>query len=989
MKRSIAGLLIVLLLTGLLPFGTLAEDTPWWEQDIWDRETLTELGAVAPAYNAEEQRYEISLPEQLLFLSGLWKPEDADLDGAPDAPCNGTYVLTADLDMAPLMESIGKVLTEKRGEETAGYMPPIAALADEKEEEGVHCAFFGMFNGQGHAIRNLRVVRMGAKYCGLFGNIGHDFGQGFVRDLAVLDAEIVGLATCGILAGTLQGDAENVVCTGTIDCAEKNAGGLAGKIKRNENGYYAIARNCFVYADILVRGRGVENGAVGGVSASNSKGGQIVNCFIGGSIRVLGEDADSVAGVVGNLKGGIAIDNNVMLLTAIDGGDDSQNVGLLCGNYSGESGSHLHNNYVWEGTRLLGGAATDHPVDAAYAEATAAQIRSKEFYSETLGWDFETAWAWVGEETEGNPIPAPFAELIDFSARIAEDLTVSKPVLHMAEPTAASAYQGDGVLFSARVLLPEGKTVSDAALHFGNKKARGSCTGTLPMAVSDERLSVEYSADTIGSVYYYLTATVDGETVAFPTEGTARLSVVSAETKYLPEQITVSPGASADTVGINWITESDELTGSVLLREAGTSEWSRTVPVTEKERVNVRGDHGSFTSFSVDLDGLKPQTAYEYIAVTNDGKADYHSPVYTFTTLPSDGAFSFVVISDLQATNEEGYYPYLYTYNGFIRDTLQPDFLVNLGDFTEDDTMAEWRYFFDVLGELQAGTLTSYTPGNHEAKGDVVYSHFKGRTNLPQGIDDEMLAETTGAFVVGNVCFVTLNTEPYTGIDGADASKDKMMYYEKQKAWAKEVFETSGCEWRVIFAHAGLVQKDPDATAFLEQMCEELQVDLFFNGHIHDYFRATVNGAGEHAAVGDATTFLTVSTMGPKFDDYGGEIDDILDFQTGGADDTRHYLAQVQVDAQGITVTVYRRVSAAEVTKKNCSEYEVIDSVRLESDLKPEEQPTAAPTEAPQNEPPAEKPKKVENMWIWIGVGAAAVLGVVLISILYRRRSRS
>ena len=88
-------------------------------------------------------------------------------------------------------------------------------------------------------------------------------------------------------------------------------------------------------------------------------------------------------------------------------------------------------------------------------------------------------------------------------------------------------------------------------------------------------------------------------------------------------------------------------------------------------------------------------------------------------------------------------------------------------------------------------------------------------------------------------------------------------------------------------------------------------------------------------------------------------------------------------------MTVYRRVSAAEVTKKNCSEYEVIDSVRLESDLKPEEQPTAAPTEAPQNEPPAEKPKKVENMWIWIGVGAAAVLGVVLISILYRRRSRS
>jgi len=255
MKRTLLVVLSLLLVLALLPQSAAAEENAsnWWEQDYWPVEVLTELGAVPPTYNASDARYEISTPEQLLYLSGLWKPEDTNGDGAPDAPCNGTYVLTADLDMAPLMVSIGTKLSEKAGTETKGYMPPIAALADEAEDGGVKCAFFGTFDGQGHAIKNLRIVRPGGKYVGLFGNIGHDFGQGYVRNLAVLDAEIVGLATCGILAGEVYGDIDNVVCTGTIDCAEKSAGGLAGKIKRNDNGYIGVARNCFVYCDILVR----------------------------------------------------------------------------------------------------------------------------------------------------------------------------------------------------------------------------------------------------------------------------------------------------------------------------------------------------------------------------------------------------------------------------------------------------------------------------------------------------------------------------------------------------------------------------------------------------------------------------------------------------------------------------------------------------------------------------------------------------------------
>ena len=388
------------------------------------------------------------------------------------------------------------------------------------------------------------------------------------------------------------------------------------------------------------------------------------------------------------------------------------------------------------------------------------------------------------------------------------------------------------------------------------------------------------------------------------------------------------------------------------------------------------------------------------MAVTSDGKDSFQSSVNTFTTLPDGKAFSFAVVSDLQATNEEGYLPYLYTQQGFWTETVHPDFIVNLGDLTEDDTMAEWSYLFDMLGAQLAAMPVVYIPGNHESKGDVVYSHFKGRTNLPDGVDDEMLAETTASYVIGDVCIVTLNTEPYSGVVGTDASADKMNYYELQKQWAKEVFESSGCTYRIICAHAGLVQDDAAATAFLEKMCEELGVDLYFNGHIHDYFRATVDGDGEKAEIGEGTTFVTTSPMGTKFDDYGGELDDVLTFQTGGQKDERQYFTYVEVSESGVTVTAYQRTEAGDPNKKNCSDYTVIDSFTIAKQTEAAE-PTesaepaepvkpAEPTEPTEPEEPAEPEQKGLSPIVWtlIGVGGAAVAAAVVVLIL-RRKKRS
>ncbi len=998
-KRILAALCALLFAFPAVAGRARAEqaESAWWEADIWGTEQLVGLGALPPVYSAAAQQYEISTPEQLLYLSGTWKPDDANGDGAPDAPCDGLYVLTADLDMAPLMERIGKALSQLSGEKIDGYMPPIGASTDETREGGVSCAFFGTFDGNGHAISNLNIVRMHDKYAGLFGNVGHDFGEGFVKNLALVNISVRCLASAGLLVGGLYGDVDNCVAIGTLDCVEKTAGGLAGKVKKNENGYLGTVRNCFVYADILVRGEGGENGAAGGVTSAQSDGGRVYNCYVGGSIKVLGEKAESVGGISGNLKAGQALENCVMLLSAIDVADGTS-VGLLCGDYSGETGSHLVNNYVWTGTRLAGHVSNDHPETAAYADADAAAILSKPFYTGRLGWDFDSLWTWVGADDAGYPMLRQFTgrggEIENLAERIQGDLVVAEPVLRPSEPMTNTGYEGDAVALTCTLTLPDGVSADNVTLRYGKDKDGAAFTDSVPMTDNGGGSFAAAFPETAAGVWYYcFEASAGGRTVTFPNELSEclRLELVSAAAKYTPRQVTISPGETVGTVGFNWITDAEGLAAKLLYRAAGGSEWT-TAEVTEIGTGKIANNRGSVVGYSVDISGLSPDTQYEYRAVTMDGADEYVTETRTFTTLPDGKDFACMVVSDLQATTEEGYYPFLYTMETFVPEALGgADFVINLGDLTEDgSSMPQWRYMFNTLGEYFATNLNAFVAGNHEGSGDPGYTIYKAETNLPGGMDDPYIGETTGSFTVGDVCFVMLNTDPYTGLAGADVTADKAAFYEAEKAYAKQAFETSGCSWRIIAAHAGLIQDDPWATAFLEQMCDELDVDLYFNGHIHNYYRATARG-GKIAEVGSGTTFITTSPMGCKFDDFEtGVIDDLLQFQTGGSGDERQYFTFVTADSGGLTVTAYQLAAAGDIAKqKTFAEYTVIDTVTLSKSLSNQRAAAAAPTAA---EPAASAEEAASGggfAWRIAGAACAAVLIAAGTVWIVRRRRRN
>ena len=204
--------------------------------------------AVAPVYNAAEDVYEISTPAQLMYLSGTWK------EGAPR---DGNYVLTADIDMA--------------GWE--GFRP----IASEKEE-----GYLGTFDGRYHVIRNL-TIDYPKKYVGLFGYVGNENDQTYVKNVAMLDCEIRGQQNVGGIAGVTYGTITGCVVTGHVwvdDLSNSHtSGGIAGKVKEGEGPIIGHVENCYVNANVEAPYD------VGGIAGIQDGGGFVGNSFAAGTVN--------------------------------------------------------------------------------------------------------------------------------------------------------------------------------------------------------------------------------------------------------------------------------------------------------------------------------------------------------------------------------------------------------------------------------------------------------------------------------------------------------------------------------------------------------------------------------------------------------------------------------------------------------------------------------------------------------------------------------
>ncbi len=930
MKRASAKaaslLLTLALLLALAPAGAAAaeEKAGWWTGDAWSVETLQSLGAKPPAYNKAEKRYEIGTPEQFLFLSGAWKTCDVDGDGVPDAPRDGRYVLTADLDMGPLMEKIGAAVTAASGTETAGYMPPFSANKDENADKSDGW-FLGVFDGGYHVVSNLSIRRVDGKYAALFGYVGSETDHAVVRNLGLADVSVTGSKTCGAIAGVSYGAIENCLVTGSVQ-GKETIGGLVGKVKEGRDSHVT---NCFVYMDVA----GKE--LVGGLAATIESGGTVDGCYVGGTVKA-GDGKVSAGGAAGAFSAGDWLKNTVALQSSIKGGEGARDADRLVGTLESESGANLVNNYVWEGTALTANEPEEHPNLAVAQAVSAKTLLSRQFYSKDLGWKLGADWSWVGPETAGYPVPAGFAKAgsaPDLLTAIVDDLTLTQAALNIDNPAVNRVEQGGKAEITASVALPAGAKVDSVRVFYGGGADGTAFTDFVEMQAANGAYRAVLPLTDPGRYYYYVQAEVGGQKLTKPYDVTGALPLVldDGAVDGAPREIVCQVGETYAEVGFNWLTDPAVTASTVWYREKGASQWSTASGQSSLHYLTKGWEE--VQSHWATVTGLRAETAYEYCVGGAYGGTEFRSPVHTFTTLPAEGAFTFMQYSDMQAEEPEGYTPFLETLENFVdKLPVQPDFLLNTGDIVASGyKSSEWANFFSVAQSQMADRLNILLPGNHENKGDLQYRQYGARTSLPNEEEYGPL-EGTGWCVVGDACFVFVNTDPYSGETGADVEADRARFFAEQTAWAKEVYEKADCTWRIMASHVGtyiINFNDPADYPYIPEMCDELQVDLYLNGHDHEYIRTTAKDNAK-TGIGAGTTYVTCSSLGEKLDAFepdtaGGKYAVV---HKDGAEESQQIFSMVTVDQNGIHLTAYQRG-----VEEDWSVYDVIDRFDITTSL--------------------------------------------------------
>ncbi|MGO1972815.1 MAG: alkaline phosphatase [Propionibacteriaceae bacterium] len=237
--------------------------------------------------------------------------------------------------------------------------------------------FTGTFDGNGHAISGFQgLPEIGA---GVFAE-----NAGTIRNLAVTGANVTnGPRIGGLIADVNSGTIESSWTSGRIT-GDSRTGGIAG----NSSGTIRDS-----YSRASVQSEKTETGGVAGVGVAESITERVYST---GAVASTGNNA---GGVVGYGYGGTIVKDSVALNPAVQAkayahavlGRYSSGTPTLSGNYAVDDMSVAKQSYS-------GDPAADHPKGELVARA---ETRTKEFYAETLGWDFDTTWQW--DENLGRP----------------------------------------------------------------------------------------------------------------------------------------------------------------------------------------------------------------------------------------------------------------------------------------------------------------------------------------------------------------------------------------------------------------------------------------------------------------------------------------------------------------------------------------------------------------------------------------------------------
>ena len=242
--------------------------------------------------------------------------------------------------------------------------------------------FTGILHGNGHVIRNMSYNQSGQASVGLFATTR----GAIIEDLGFENANMVGNENVGALAGHFYGgEARRIFVMNSYIEGRDHVGSIVGNMGNN-NGEPSLITDCI--SDATVKTREHQVGGLCGIAT----GGTLQNSLFCGTVDNNGNsnntgiisliDSDDATTIQNCFSGAAHINGKRMVPRIVNGKRDA---------------TTLSNNYVLKSS-LYGGnysTAVDDKDGDQGATVNDATARTKAFYSETLGWDFDKTWTFL------------------------------------------------------------------------------------------------------------------------------------------------------------------------------------------------------------------------------------------------------------------------------------------------------------------------------------------------------------------------------------------------------------------------------------------------------------------------------------------------------------------------------------------------------------------------------------------------------------------
>ena len=261
--------------------------------------------------------------------------------------------------------------------------------------------FTGTFDGQGHTIKGLKYDVSDKGEVGLFSQTEN----ATIKNLIIEDAYFKGNANVGGIVGQMYR-------TTITDCAVLNSyiegrdhvGAIAGEIaqtKVGDNYEGGTITNCFSDASIKTR-----EYQAGGMLGTIHCGTVEKNLFTGTVDGREGDNANGMVSLIDKEDAASLIQYNVVAAAHIYG-----KIGRVVSNNRFDKKGKATQNYVsantWVGTKAENATMAKYinPNNYNGADISVTELRTKQFYTKTLGWDFDNHWTFLpGAEGKMYPV---------------------------------------------------------------------------------------------------------------------------------------------------------------------------------------------------------------------------------------------------------------------------------------------------------------------------------------------------------------------------------------------------------------------------------------------------------------------------------------------------------------------------------------------------------------------------------------------------------